>query len=312
MTRETKIGLLVGLAFIIVIGILLEDHFATMQEPRPAQLGQAGDNVRRGSAMPATHSSPENMPGNGQTRHQVPTGVDLSRQQAARQIIQGDPNGTEQCPEGGRNETRVDIGPGPTERRDDQANGGNNTHAVDNRRNDQRSLEETARRMGESIVPVNNDTRHENAPPPPLKQYTAEAGDTVSRLAARFLGANNRANRDAIIKANPSLQENPNIIIVGKLYNIPAKPGTAAPPTGGGSPGPTGPVAQRPTPAPSNENWYVTKPGDTLWRIAAEQCGSPAARQAILELNAGAISDPNRLPVNLKLKLPPKAVAAVN
>src|SRR5665213_2230663 len=33
MTRETKIGLLVGLAFIIVIGILLSDHINTTTDP---------------------------------------------------------------------------------------------------------------------------------------------------------------------------------------------------------------------------------------------------------------------------------------
>ena len=33
MTRETKIGLLVGLAFIIVIGILLSDHMTSTTQP---------------------------------------------------------------------------------------------------------------------------------------------------------------------------------------------------------------------------------------------------------------------------------------
>ena len=38
MTRETKIGLLVGLAFIIVIGILLSDHFTSTTQPHQAAL----------------------------------------------------------------------------------------------------------------------------------------------------------------------------------------------------------------------------------------------------------------------------------
>ena len=33
MMRETKIGLLVGLAFIIVVGILLSDHINTSTDP---------------------------------------------------------------------------------------------------------------------------------------------------------------------------------------------------------------------------------------------------------------------------------------
>src|SRR4051812_47851811 len=51
MTRETKIGLLVGLAFIIVIGILLSDHLSAI-EPQQAQLQGVGDNVRNGAAIP--------------------------------------------------------------------------------------------------------------------------------------------------------------------------------------------------------------------------------------------------------------------
>src|SRR2546421_6340097 len=45
MTRETKIGLLVGLAFIIVIGILLSDHFTTATQPHQAALTTTIDDV---------------------------------------------------------------------------------------------------------------------------------------------------------------------------------------------------------------------------------------------------------------------------
>ena len=47
MTRETKIGLLVGLCFIIVIGILLSDHFRSTMEPPEAALVNAGQYVPR-------------------------------------------------------------------------------------------------------------------------------------------------------------------------------------------------------------------------------------------------------------------------
>ena len=52
MTRETKIGLLVGLAFIIVIGILLSEHVSSTNEPQTAALGGAGANVRDGVMTP--------------------------------------------------------------------------------------------------------------------------------------------------------------------------------------------------------------------------------------------------------------------
>src|SRR5688572_9165719 len=58
MTRETKIGLLVGLAFIIVIGILLSDHMTSTTEPTQAKLGGAGENVRDSVITPAPATEP--------------------------------------------------------------------------------------------------------------------------------------------------------------------------------------------------------------------------------------------------------------
>ena len=58
MTRETKIGLLVGLAFIIVIGILLSDHMSSTNEPTSAPLANAGSNVRDGVTSPAGENQP--------------------------------------------------------------------------------------------------------------------------------------------------------------------------------------------------------------------------------------------------------------
>ncbi len=57
MTRETKIGLLVGLAFIIVIGILLSDHLTQTNEPQQAQLAQVAGNVRTGVAVPGASAT---------------------------------------------------------------------------------------------------------------------------------------------------------------------------------------------------------------------------------------------------------------
>src|SRR5687767_4579640 len=53
MTRETKIGMLVGLAFIIVIGILLSDHMTSTTEPKIADQARAGTDVRGGTTTPA-------------------------------------------------------------------------------------------------------------------------------------------------------------------------------------------------------------------------------------------------------------------
>src|SRR6187397_1152436 len=54
MTRETKIGLLVGLAFIIVIGILLSDHMTSTTQPQQAKLDEAANNVRESVSSPVS------------------------------------------------------------------------------------------------------------------------------------------------------------------------------------------------------------------------------------------------------------------
>src|SRR4029453_4787758 len=62
MTRETKIGLLVGLAFIIVIGILLSDHMTSTTDPPKAPLSVAGANVRESVAAPTPAQAPTPPP----------------------------------------------------------------------------------------------------------------------------------------------------------------------------------------------------------------------------------------------------------
>ena len=55
MTRENKICLLVGLAFIIVIGILLSEY--NRNEPQPFPMATVADNLRAGAATPHNESN---------------------------------------------------------------------------------------------------------------------------------------------------------------------------------------------------------------------------------------------------------------
>src|SRR5690348_1069833 len=81
MTRATKIGLLVGLAFIIVIGILLSDHLTPPGELPAAQLTHVGDNVRSASAVPVPSNppiTPVAVPNNVAPANPVPTHDELN------------------------------------------------------------------------------------------------------------------------------------------------------------------------------------------------------------------------------------------
>ena len=103
MTRETKIGLLVGLAFIIVIGILLSDHLTSSTEPPPATLVATGANVRQTTAVPGANNSAatpittEVHPPQVQPHATIPTRRDLQPPTNATSIVQiGGPTAQQQ------------------------------------------------------------------------------------------------------------------------------------------------------------------------------------------------------------------------
>jgi nucleoid-associated protein YgaU len=184
------------------------------------------------------------------------------------------------------------------------------------------ALRDAARAHGEELVGLggsytgnttSNTGGNKTALPAGMKQYTAVDGDSLSKIAAKTMGANSKANREAIINANPTLKQNANLIVAGRTYNIPAAaqaPGQSVPATVVQTQAPH--VIQAPPPAPtaSNDNWYTIKEGDTLTRIAQEQCGGAAAIPAILELNKETLKDPNHVVINTKIKLPNKPLAS--
>jgi nucleoid-associated protein YgaU len=363
MTRETKIGLLVGLAFIIVIGILLSDQLMRSTEPPPAPLAGAADTVRRATATPASNQpapvartgpvaevTPENTvpvreeviarpppvtfveirPGNGGQTVIVPSGQGANTQ--GTNVALGQP------PVAGQNQL-IGENPGPVSANPRAVNGGANggTGQVFPVSVRGRGLADEAAAVGETLIgpdgqalrasqplrppAVGNGGQNPRPAPLAMKQYKAEIGDNLSRLASKFFGSNTKAARDAILAANPSLAGDPNKIIIGQVYNIPvpaaAEPGTVqitrsgqtgpagTPPTrGGNSPQP---------PAPSNvtiEHWYTVKSGDNLWKIAVEQCGDKNMVAAIKELNRETVKDWDRLQANMKIRLPVKPAGA--
>jgi LysM repeat protein len=334
MTRETKIGLLVGLAFIIVIGILLSDHLTSTTEPPQAPLVQAGKDVRSGVTVPGGTAAPI-------TQVQVPQQVAPTGPVATREELQ-----PKQPPV-----TVVHIGPAPSNPNTTQQPAPQKPEAVatnlpGNTTFDSNpvptpnpagnsTLEGVANTLKEPVVPAgapNNTTTTTNNQPKPTpvatasgKQYKAESGDSLSKMASRFLGSNTKANRELIINANPSLKANPDMIIVGKTYTIPA-PGAATPaPSSTASntpkltdnviilddtaPAPVMPQATNRPVAATPEHTYTVKQGETLTRIALEQMGTADAVSAIVELNK--IKDPNRVVAGTKLRLPAKPISAV-
>jgi len=327
MTRETKIGLLVGLAFIIVIGILLSDHLSSTSEPPPAQLAQAGASVRQGVNAPGVSNvgapvfiAPQQPQFVGQP---VPTQEELTAKPKPSPLIGIGPVSTNNHVEtSGQAPPSIQPQPPVTFVQPDGSDQGkapeNNPQSVD-------PLTEIANRAGEPIIGLtggsdtnqsglaNNNGAQPAAPlPNGFKEYKAGEGDTVSRMASKFLGENTPANRDLIVKANPSLTKNPDIVVAGRTYRIPiTQPAQSAVANATKSSPPTKTEIAKAQVIPvSTETTYTVKSGDSLWKIANTELGNPGAVEAIKDLNGDTLKGGETVTVGMKLKLPAKPIAS--
>jgi hypothetical protein len=126
-------------------------------------------------------------------------------------------------------------------------------------------------------------------------KYTAAPGDTVSNMAGAFLGSDDKTQQDKIVKANASLQADPDRVVAGKSYRIPAPDGLSAAATSSASArantlpaATTQPDADQVVVAGSPRTLqYVARPGDTVTDLAIELLGSDTqeTRDAIINNN---------------------------
>src|SRR5437868_282124 len=189
MTRETKIGLLVGLAFIIVIGILLSDHFTSTTQPHQAALTTTIDDVLGSTRTLGPHrqsAAPLEAP------NVEPHGPIL---------VQPDPSleRREHVEVGAANRgqrvidvTEQPVIPNMPEIAQIPDVRGNTNAAEEN------ILAHTEPLVIAPQLPMNNNA----TAPGNTKTYTVEMGDTLGKIAGKAMGSSSKANQNAILKAN--------------------------------------------------------------------------------------------------------------
>ena len=285
MTRETKIGLLVGLAFIIVIGILLSDHLSSTNAPLAADLRVAGSSLRSGLGEPNNEDviPPLRAPQNVTPSQTIVTNEELNHRDAAQppvRLVQ-----TPIAPQ-------APVGPTMPDR-----------------------VRQAAEQHGEEIVDATDATTSHSDPIPKLAQhaagtahsYEAQSGDSLGQIAFKAYGSSCKANREAIVAANPSLAEDRDLIVAGRIYTIPALDASNS-----ATPVKTTTLvnaSETPTEATLT---YVVKSHDTLWSIATNEVGTSGAVAAIKELNKTVLNGSDRVRPNMKLRLPAKRIAMAN
>ena len=322
MTRETKIGLLVGLAFIIIVGILLSEPLNHAGEAQPAPLPYAGRNVLQSDAAPGSGTTqppvsrePERA---AAPSNPVPTREEVARPQGgiSIQIGSGAPShdhlstlsnaGAQTAPTADR-ETTTSHQP----QHKSVAKAPENPGPIATNTRD--PLFDAANQVGEELVPVGKSGNAAGdqkvtaaGPATGNKTYEAVPGDTLAKIAQKAYGSASKANRDAIVAANPSLKQDPNRLLAGQSYVIPAlSTATTSPPV-------QAVAKETPAKTESAEYWYTVKAGDSLWAIARDQLGDTATIAAIKELNEQALKGSDSVRIGMKLRLPAKPLASAN
>ncbi len=134
--------------------------------------------------------------------------------------------------------------------------------------------------------------------------HTVTSGDSLFKIAKEHYGDGkhwrklaefnkDRVGADGTVRLGTRIELPPSEVITGKPASQPvAKPQTPAPKAEPRTP-------SRPAPAT-----YTVRKGDTLGEIAQRLLGSSRRAAEIVELNKARIKDANNVPVGLELKLP--------
>jgi nucleoid-associated protein YgaU len=321
MTRETKIGLLVGLAFIIIVGILLSEPLNHAGEAQPAPLPYAGRNVLQSDAAPGSGNTqpPVSLQPDraAAPTNPVPTREEVAKSQGGISIQIGSgavPSHTQVTNlsnAGNSTGPMADRGTATAQRQQHQTQPKAPENPGPVASNTRDPLFDAANQVGEELVPVGkngnatgNPKGAAASPTTGNKTYEAVPGDTLAKIAQKAYGSASKANRDAIVAANPSLKQDPNRLLAGQTYVIPA-PASAAPAA-------QAVAKEAPAKTESAEYWYTVKAGDSLWAIARDQLGDTATVAAIKELNEPTLKGSDGVKVGMKLRLPAKPLASAD
>ena len=284
MSREAKIGLLVALAFLLVIGLLLSDQVAVATQEPPAPLLVTAQNARGSLSVPGHAPSGPVLP----RQIDEPTTLHVYRPKPPETATQDDLSRSPPAPDDAASGAGSDpIGGGDSDRGQPVPDGASQTAAT------KAEVSDTTWAEGIPQTTAVNTTSAPGQPPEVpvvgVKDHAAVPGDTLGGLAKRYLGSDSPENRGRLAALNPSLAADPDLIVAGRTYRVPADAKAAAE------------VKSRPAMA---QKTYVVQPGDNLWKIASKQLGSSARRAEIVSLNRDNLPDPDSLQVGQVLRLP--------
>lgn len=281
MTRDVKVGLLLGLGFIFMIAFVINGL--------PSLRGSRDSNELTRNMV----EFPSKPPGIGARERKFINQTELinSPPYVAQDSLLGDPGIRDRMP----------LPQSPSVAQDD----GTPSHTV------------SPANIGpvEDKTPVVKDTK-----PALPKIYVVTDGDNMALIAKKFYGeeeGNKRGTIAKIFEANRKLLTTADEIRVGQKLVIPALQSLTSDANKDkgilSSPlfkkvisiGREHLSSDKPR-QPKVSKLYKVRDGDSLWRIASEQLGDGSRYTEVAKLNADVLSDEDSLTVGMSLKMPPK------
>jgi len=297
MTTETKVGLIVGMGFIVLFAVILSNRGAPNDlDPPVLNLLQAEDS--------AAKLTPE---------AQVPS-PPLGRQAASIPAAGFPPQET-------GIQTSTDVRSQPADRREAASETSRALGGLMVPREPSRSGEPAVRRGAapvlegfEPVLPAVRPAGGNDAQPaaagaevnkprePAVREYEVKPGDSLSKIARQFYGSDKPRLLRALSEANRSRIGSLDHISAGQRIRVPDIQELVQQ-----IPEPVAATAHKPPPAAARKplaKAYVVRDGDTLISIARAQLGQPSRWSEIMDLNQNALSDPHKIRPGMKLRLP--------
>lgn len=336
MARETKVGLLAGLAFIICFAIILANR-GRQDPPAPprSHLTDGGANVPGAVQQTASRvgphpSEPERRSPNGRLAQPTSTPPEAAVARLDRPI--SNPPATSGAdlllPEslaegsspivGNSTDENASAGIQPTER------------ALTSRLQDELfRRQELERRLG-ILEPGKTTTGgpkpQTSTPLQPVSTtksvpYTVAPGDTLSKIALAHFGNKSRTSVNTIFDLNRSMLASPDDLKAGLVLSLPvvegvvrlvkSEPPKATPPTSSNKEeAKKHPTKKSAEPPSATYHWYQVKKNDRYASIAREQLGDAGRWRELHELNKDKFPNPHSIREGVRIKLPAAKVPA--
>jgi len=336
MAKETKVGLLAGLAFIICFAVILtnrgrEDLFT----PVPVE----AQPTARADSSPRQSGDPELVKPTARPYRQSPDSVRQTRGQ--RNMEQPSPQLAER--RGQNPPAASSLSAGTSDPGYDEPP---NREALERITAWQREVEQRLNDLSREIEDephspfVNNHATQlaaqeplakqtstsrpeparlpESAPAaglkPTRKTYEVAGGDTLTKIAARFYGKSGRTVINAIYDANRSIMSSPDDLRAGVELELPVVQGLAAAAAERSETrrdstsdriSARGISNERPSsPAGQDFRWYQIQKNDRYVVIARRELGDASRWREIYELNKDKFPDASRIRAGVRIKLP--------